>query len=44
MLNDPRLQDPNTERSPQEIRRNNGLSKRLKGGNQESTVGILGSR
>jgi len=39
-----RLQDLNIEKLPQKTRKNNGLSRRLKRSNKESTVGTLWSR
>jgi len=40
-LKDPRSWDPNVRRSPPEIRRGNGLLRRLKGSNKESTTEAL---
>ena len=43
-LKDPRSQGPSARRSPQEMSRSNGPSRRLEGSNWGSTVGVLQSR
>jgi len=44
VLKDPRSWDPNTRRSPQKTRRNDGPLKRIRENNHKGTTEMLGSR